>query len=55
MAFQQRPWSPAELIPLLQEAGFKEIEHWRAEEDLLMEGHYGQGRCYMRGVNGKSA
>ncbi len=50
--FQQRPWEIPELTALLHQAGFREIEHWRAAEDLQREGPYSTGRCYVRAVNG---
>ena len=46
--FNQRPWTAPELSALLTEAGFRTIEHWRAAEDLSLEGHYGLGRVYIR-------
>jgi SAM-dependent methyltransferase len=45
---RQRPWDAAEVTPLLQQAGFKNVSCWRAIEDLQMPGHSGIGRAYFR-------
>ena len=47
-AFTQRPWAVEELTALLHQAGFHTVEHWRAHQDLGLEGHYGIGRTYVR-------
>lgn len=47
-SFNQRPWTTPVLSALLKEAGFRTIEHWRAGEDLGLEGQYGLGRVYIR-------
>jgi SAM-dependent methyltransferase len=44
----QRPWDIEEVEPLLRDAGFNEVNFWRAIEDLGMSGHYGIGRAYFR-------
>lgn len=48
VSFRQRPWSPAELEPLLRQAGFLQSEHYGAAQDLGLQGHYGLGRVYLR-------
>ena len=48
VALTQRPWQVEELTDLLHQAGFASVQHWRAHQDLGMEGHYGIGRVYVR-------
>jgi SAM-dependent methyltransferase len=44
---RQRPWEMAEVEPMLRAAGFSSIEHYRAQEDLGLCGHYGIGRVFV--------
>jgi SAM-dependent methyltransferase len=45
---RQRPWEVPEVRPLLRQAGFSQLDQYRACEDLGMEGHFGVGRVYFR-------